>query len=241
MSETIPSGFQSFSDRTVQYHSHMVALFSGIVIGFLTNYIVTFMVPLPYYYGLGISVMLLVFSAYLFLLYSPDASIGEAHEVVPEALHQFLHSNFDKLLTYIKLDWEGYAFHKKTASAIGWQSPIMGVVVRTKQISSHQGDISLEYPFLRVLRCKFKITIFVTTLSKVPEYRKVVVTIQVNTLGRIHPKSNLLLRTLGIRLNHAITNPQIVYPNMPEQEWHAILKEIRPSVWEAFVNTTKKQ
>jgi hypothetical protein len=240
MSETLSFGFQSLSERTVQYHSHIIALFSGVVIGFLTNYIVTFMFPLSYWYGLGLSLVLLSISAYLFLLYSPNASIGEAEEIVPEALHEFLHSNFDKLLEYIKLDWEGYAFHAKAVSAIGWQAPIKGVRVYTHKISSHQGKIELEYPFLRILKCKFKLGIFVTTLTEVPEYRKVMVSIQMNKPARIHPKSDLVLRTLGIRLHHAITNPQIVYPKIPDEEYHKILKEIRPWVWKAHDGKAKK-
>jgi len=240
MSETIPSGFQSLSERTAQYHSHIVALFSGVVIGFLTNYIITFMFPLPYWYGLGLSFVLLAISVYLFLLYSPNATIGEAEEIIPEALHEFLHTHFDKLLSYIKLDWEGYAFHEKAVSAIGWQAPINAVRVNTTQVSSHQGEIKLEYPFLRILKCRFKLSIFVTTLTEIPEYRKVIVAIQINALARIHPKSDSVLRTLGIRLEHAITNPQIVYPEIPNEEYHKILKEIRPSVWKAYVNNPKK-
>lgn len=236
MDETIPSGFQSLSEKTVQYHSHIVALFSGIVIGFLTNYLVTFMFPLPYWYGLSVSFVLLALSAYLFLLFSPDASIGDAEEIVPLALHEFLHANFDKLLCYIKLDWEGYAFHKKVVSASGWMASVSGVKVKTTQISAHQGGIELAYPFLRILKCKFKLSIFVTTLTEIPEYRKVIITIQMNALARLHPKSSIVLRTLGIRLHHAITNPQIVYPEIPKEEYHRILKEIRPSVWQAYVN-----
>jgi hypothetical protein len=240
MNETIPSGFQSLSEKTVQYHSHIVALFSGIVIGFLINYLVTFMFPLPYWYGLSISLVLLALSAYLFLLYSPEASIGNAEEIIPRSLHEFLYANFDKLLDYIKLDWEGYAFHKKVVSASGWMASVSKVKVKTTQISSHQGEIELVYPFLWILKCKFNLGIFVTTLTAVPEYRKVIVTIQMNALARLHPKSDLVLRTLGIRLHHAITNPQIVYPKIPDEEWHKILKEIRPSVWQAYVNDSQK-
>lgn len=236
MNETIPSGFQSFSERTASYHSHIVALFSGIVIGFLVNYLVAFMFPLPYWYGLSVSLILLGLSIYLFLLYSPQASRWKAEEIVPQALHEFLHNNFDKLLNYIKQDWEGFSFRKKAVSASGWMAPIGGASVRTIQISSHQDEIELEYPFLRIFRCKFKLRIYVTKLTKVSEYRKVIVTIQINTLARLHPKSDLVLRTLGIRLHHAITNPQIVYPQIPKDEWHKILKEIRPSVWQAYVN-----
>jgi hypothetical protein len=227
MTETIPLGFKNFSDKTVEYHSHMTALFSGIVIGFLTNYIVTFMVPLPYWYGLIICLLLLGFSIYLFLLYSPDASAGEANQVIPESLQRFLHSHFNKLLAYVQADWQSFAF-RGVASTSGWQAPVKGVFVKTKQISSHQGEIFLEYPFLRVFKCKFKVTLFVTTFSKEPDFRKVIVAIQVNSFARIHPKSNLVIRTLGVRLHHAITNPQIVYPQIPEQEWQIILKDIRP-------------
>lgn len=240
MGETITSGFQSLSEKTLQYHSHIVALFSGIVIGFLTNYIVTYVFPLPYWYGLGLTFLLLGLSAYLFLLYSPEASIGEAEEIIPLTLHEFLHANFDKLLHYIKLDWEGYAFHKKAVSAIGWMAPVCGVKVNTTQISSHQGEIELTYPFLRVLNCKFKLKVFVTSLTEIPEYRKVMITIQMNGLAKLHPKSDLVLRTLGIRLHHAITNPQIVYPSISDEEYHKILKEIRPSVWQAYVGNRQK-
>lgn len=239
MNEEISSGFKSLSEKAVQYHSHMVALFSGIVIGFLTNYLVTYMSPLPYWLGLGVSLILLGFSAYLFLLYSPEASLGEAEELVPQSLHEFLHAHFDKLLTYIKLDWEGYAF-RGSPSASGWQAPIKAVQVKTTQVSSHQGNIELNYPILCFLRCRIMLSLFVTTLTEVPEYRKVIVAIQMNTLARLHPKSDLVLRTLGVRLHHAITNPQIVYPEIPDEEYHRILKEIRPSVWQAYVNKPKK-
>jgi hypothetical protein len=198
------------------------------------------MFPLPYWYGLSVSFILLALSAYLFLLYSPEASIGNAEEIVPRALHKFLHANLDKLLNYIRLDWEGYAFHKKVVSASGWMASVSGVKVKTTQISSHQGEIELAYPFLRILKCKFKLGIFITTLTDVPEYRKVIVTIRMNAFARLHPKSDLVLRTLGIRLNHAITNPQIVYPKMPDGEWHKILKEIRPSVWRAYVSDSQE-
>lgn len=240
MTETIPYGFESFSKKTIEYNSHIITLFSGIVIGFLINYFVTFMIPLPYWYGLGICLSLITVSIYFFLLYSPNASIGKAEEIVPEALHKFLHSYFNKFLTYVQLDWQDYAFHNKAISADGWQAPVRGVVVRTKQISSHQGDIKLEYPFLKIFKCKFEVKIFITSLTKIPEYRKVLITIRVNSLAKIHPKTNLVLKTLGVRLHHAINNPQIVYPNIPEKEWHSILKEIRPSVYKAYVDKKSK-
>jgi hypothetical protein len=82
--------------------------------------------------------------------------------------------------------------------------------------------------------------IFVTTLTKVPEYRKVIVGIRMNTLAKLHPRCDLVLRTIGIRLHHAITNPQIVYPDIPDEEFHKILKEIRPNVWKAYVHDSKK-
>lgn len=240
MNGTIPSGFQSLSERTVQYHSHIVALFSGIVIGFLTNYIVSFMFPLPFWFGLSISITLLFLSMYLFLLYSPDASIGDAEEIVPQTLHKFLHTNFDKLLQYIKLDWESYAFHKRVVSASGWMTAVSRVEVNTTQVSAQQGEIELAYPFLRIFRCRFRLRIFVTTLTKIPEYRRVMVTIQMNSLARLHPKSDHVLRTMGIRLHHAITNPQIVYPDIPDEEYNKILKEIKPSVWQAYAGDQKE-
>jgi hypothetical protein len=180
MSETIISGFQSLAERTFEYHSHILTLFSGIIIVFLTNYLVTFMIPLPYWYGLTISFALLAISVYVFLLYSPQTSIGAAETVVPVTLHQFLHMHFDKLLSYIKLEWEHSAFHRNAVSAIGWMAPVGGVRVRIKQISSHQGKIELDYPFLRVFRCRFNISIFVTTITPIPEYRKVIIDIQMN-------------------------------------------------------------
>jgi len=244
MTETILSGFQYLSEKTVQYHSHMAALLSGIVIGFFTNYLVTYMFPLPYWYGLGLSLLFITLSAYLFLLYSPEASIGKAEEIVPRTLHEFLHANFDKLLVYIKLDWEGYAFRGKAVSADGWTAPVSGVKVGTEQISSHQGEIELTYPFLRILgtraRCKLHLKIFVTVLTEVPEYQKVIVTIRMNIFSRLHPKSDLVLQTLGRRLHHAITNPQLVDPEISKEEYRRILKEIRPSVWQAYVNKYPK-
>lgn len=238
MTETILSGFQYLSEKTVQYHLHMVALFSGIVIGFFTNYLVTYMLPLPYWYGVGLSLLILILFAYLFLLYSPEASLGKAEEIVPRTLHEFLHNNFDKLLSYIEADWEGYAFHGKVVSYDGWTAPICEAEVTTKQISSHQGDIELTYPFLKIFKCKFIIGIFVTVLTEIPEYRKVIVKIQMNAFSKLHPKSDFVLRTLGIRLHHAITNPQLVDINISKKEYHKILKEIRPSVYKAYVSKT---
>jgi len=239
MSRGISSDFQSFSERVTQYHAYVIALFSGIVIGLLTNYLITYVFPLPYWYGLGLCLITLAFSVYLFLLYTPEASRGNAEEIVPQTLHEFLHANFDKLLYYIKSDWEGYAFHRNAVSASGWMASISGVQVKTTQISSHQGEIELNLPFLWFLKCKFMLRIFVTTLTKIPEYRKVIIEIEMNALAKLHPKSDLVLRTLGIRFRHAIFNPQIVYPKIPDEEYHKILKEIRPSVWRAYVKNSK--
>lgn len=74
MNRDIPSDFQSVSEKVVQYHLYIVALFSGVVIGLLTNYLITYVLPLPYWYGLSLGFVLLMFSVYLFLLYSPQAS-----------------------------------------------------------------------------------------------------------------------------------------------------------------------
>lgn len=240
MTENIPAGFQSVSERVTQYHSYIIPFFSGIIIGLITSYIITYAIPLPFFYGLGLSLFLLVFSVYIVLLYSPGVSRAETHEVIPQALHEFLHTHFDKFLCYVQLDWEGYAFHKKALSANGWMAPISGVRVKTRQISSHQGEIDLTYPFLRVLKCRFHLKIFVTVLTGIPEYRKVIVTIQMNALARLHPKSDLMLRTLGIRLHHAITNPQVVWPEISNEEYSKILKELRPSVYQAYNVDSKK-
>ncbi len=238
MSDTIHSGFHSLSEKTTQYHSHIISLFSGVIIGFLTNYLVNFMFPLPYWYGLGLSFILLIFSIYLFLLYSPETSIGYAEQIIPQTLHEYYHSNFKKLLGYIKEDWEGYAFHKNS-TAPNWQAPISNAKVIIRQISSHQGNITLEYPFIYILKCRFKIILFITALTEVPEYRKVTVSIQMNICAKVHPKSDHVLRTLGDRLYHAVTNPQIFDSEMPDEQWHKILKEVKPQVWEAYVNRKK--
>jgi Ca2+/Na+ antiporter len=234
MNSDISTDFEYISKKVFQYHSYVVALFSGVVIGFLTNYLVTYVFPLPYLYGLSLTFLLLAFSVYLFLLYSPEASRGHAEEIVPKTLHEFLHNNFGKLLLYIKLDWEGYAFHRKAISSTGWMASISGVQVEITKVSSHQGEIKLYFPFLKLLRCKFLIRLFVTTLTEVPEYRKIIVEIEMNTFAKFHPKSDLILRTLGIRLRHAIFNPQIVDPKISDEEYHEILKEIRPNVWKAY-------
>jgi len=231
----IPSGFQALGERVTRFHSYIIALFSGVVIGFLTNYLISYVFPLPFVYGLGLGLSLLVFSIYLFLLYSPEAVLGYGEEIVPKSLHTFLHANFDKLLSYIKADMEGFAFHKKSVSATGWTAPISGVRAKTTQISSHQGEIELMYPFLWILECKITLRIFVTLSPKdIKEYRKVVVSTELNKLARLHPKSDMVLRTIGIRLRHAIFNPQVVYPDISDEEYEKILKEIRPSVWEAY-------
>ena len=241
MSGDISTGFKSISERVVQFHSYAVALFSGVVIGFLTNYLVTYVFHLPDWLGVGLSLSFLVLSIYLFLLYSPEASGGFAEEIVPKSLHEFIHNNFDKLLGYIQSDWQGYAFHGNLLTHRGWTTPINGAKVKINQISSHQGEIELTFPFLKYLKCKFRLGIFVTTLTEIPEYRKVNVNIKLNTLARIHPKSDLVLRTLGIRLRHVLFNPQIVYPKISDEEYHKILKEIRPNVWEVYCNKPKKE
>lgn len=138
------------------------------------------------------------------------------------------------------MDWESYAFKKNAISANSWTAPIDGVNVKVTQISSHQGEIELDWHFLRILKCKLKTSIFVTTLTEIPEYREVIITIQMNLPARLHPKSGSVLRTVGIRLHHAITNPQIVDPNIPNEEYHRILREIRPSVWRAYVENPKE-
>jgi hypothetical protein len=240
MSRDIPSDFQHLSEKVVQYHSHIVALFSGVVIGLLTNYLITYVFPLPHLVGLGLGFALLTFSVYLFLLYSPEASRGIAEEMVPKTLHEFLHANFNKLLTYIKLDWEDYAFHRKAVSFTGYMAPIRGVQVKITQIGSHQAEIEVSFPCLHFLKCKFLLRLFVGTLTEIPEHRTVNIRIEMNWLAKLHPKSDLVLRTLGIRLHHAIFNPQIVCPQISDEEYHKILKEIRPSVWRAYVEKSKK-
>jgi len=240
MNGDITSDFQSVSEKVSQYHSYIVALFSGVVIGFLTNYLITYVFPLPYWYGLSLGFLLLMFSVYLFLLYSPEASRGIAEEIVPKTLHEWLHANFDKLLKYIKLDWEGYAFHRKAVSFTGWMASISEVQVKITKLGSRQAEIEVHFPCLRFLKCKFMLRLIIGSLTEIPEYRKVIVQIEMNALAKLHPKSDLVLRTLGIRLRHAIFNPQIVYPEISDEEYHKILKEIRPSVWRAYVKNSKK-
>jgi len=240
MNGDISAGFESFSERVIHYHSYIVALFSGVIIGFLTNYLVIYLFPLPYWYGFVLGLILLAFSVYLFLLYSPEASRGIAEEIVPETLHEFLYANFDKLLMYIKLDWEGYAFHRKAVSFTGWMASIGGVKVKITQIGSHQAEIEVFFPFLRFLKCKIMLRLIVGKPIEIPEYRKVIIEIEMNFLAKLHPKSDLVLRTLGVRLRHAIFNPQVVYPEISDEEYHKILKEIRPSVWRAYVEKPKK-
>ena len=41
---------------------------------------------------------------------------------------------------------------------------------------------------------------------------------------------------MGIRLRHALFNPQVVYPIISDEEYYKILEEIRPNVWEAYCN-----
>lgn len=237
MSGDISTGFKSISERVVQYHSHVVALFSGVVIGFLTNYLVTYVFPLPNWLGIGLSLSFLVLSVYLFLLYSPEASGGFAEEILPRSLHEFFHNNFEKLLVYIQLDWKDYAFYGNLLAYSGWTSPMNGVEVDITRTSSHQGEIELTFPFLKFLKCKFSLALFITRLTEIPEYRQVKVSISMNKFARIHPKTDLVLRTLGIRLRHALFNPQIVDPKISDEEYNKILKEIRPNVWEAYCNT----
>jgi hypothetical protein len=243
MNGDISAGFKSFSEKVTHYHSYIVALFSGVIIGFLTNYLVIYLFPLPYWYGLGLGLVLLAFSVYLFLLYSPEASRGVAEEIVPKALHEFLYADFDKLLAYIKLDWEGYAFHRNAVSFTEWMAPISKVQVEMSQLGSHQAEIEVSFPCLRFLKCKIMLRLVVGKLpgklAEIPEYRKVTVRIEMNYLAKLHPKSDLVLRTLGVRLRHAIFNPQVVYPEIADEEYNRILREIRPSVWRAFAENSE--
>ena len=234
MSGDISTDFKSISDSVLQYHSHFVALFSGVVIGFLTNYLVTFVFPLPYWLGVGLSLSFLVLSVYLFLLYSPEASGGFAEEILPRSLHEFFYNNFEKLLDYIQLDWKDFAFHGNSLPYRRWTSPINGVEVDLTRKSPHQGEIELTFPFLKFFNCKISLELFISKLTEIPEYREVQATIRMNKLARIHPKTDLVLRTLGIRLRHALFNPQIVDPKISDEEYNKILEEIRPNVWEAY-------
>ena len=243
MNGNISAGFESFSERVTHYHAYIVALFSGVIIGFLTNYLVIYLFPLPYWHGLGLGLVLLALSVYLFLLYSPEASRGIAEEIVPKTLHEWLHANFDKLLAYIKLDWEGYAFHRKAVSFTGWMASVSGVQVKITKLGSHQGEIEVCFPCLRFLKCRFMLRLVVGKLAgkhaEISEYRKVTTQIEMNFLAKLHPKSDLVLRTLGVRLRHAIFNPQVVDPEISDEEYHKILKDIRPSVWRAYVENRK--
>lgn len=217
MERNISSDFETFSDRVLRYHSHIVSLASGIVIGMITNYLITYVFPLPYWYGLGLSIIMLALSTYVFSLYSPQVSRGQAIETVPRSLHEFLHRNFDRLLVYIEYDLERFAFHKKSK-----------VQVKTSQISSHQGDVALEYPFFGPFKCRITLGIFVTSLEV--KLRKVIISIRMNLLARLHPKSDQILRTVGINVRHAIFNPQLVNTGIADEEYMKILKDIRPYV-----------
>jgi len=53
-----------------------------------------------------------------------------------------------------------------------------------------------------------------------------------NRLARLHPKSDQILRTVGIRLRHAIFNPQLVNPEIADEVYKKILKDIRPYILE---------
>jgi hypothetical protein len=185
---------------------------SGIVIGILTNYLITYVFPLPFWYGLILCIILLSLSFYGFLLYSPQIIYGQAIETIPKTLHEFLHRNFGKLLLYIKLDLEGYAFHKNAVSYDGFMA------------------ITLEYPFFRYFKCRITLRIFVTSLRT--KLRKVIIDIELNRLARLHPKSDQILHTIGKRLFLAIQNPQIVNPNISDEEFKKILKELRPYMLE---------
>ena len=228
MEENISYDFQSFSNRVLQYHSHVVSLVSGIVIGIITNYLITYLLPLQYWHGLILNIILLGLSTYIFMLYSPQIIRGQAVETIPKTLHEFLHHNFDKLLLYIQLDLEGYAFHKKAISYDGFMTSIKGVEAKTSQISSHQGNITLKYPFLGPFKCKIILQIFVTSLEV--KLRKVIINIEINRLARLHPKSDQVLYTIGIRVRHAIFNPQLVNPKITDEEYLKILKDIRPYI-----------
>jgi hypothetical protein len=89
---------------------------------------------------------------------------------------------------------------------------------------------------MKFLKCKFSLALFITKLTEIPEYREVQVSISMNKLARIHPKTDLVLRTIGIRLRHALFNPQVVYPKISDEEYYKILEEIRPNVWETYCN-----
>ncbi len=228
MERDVSPDFQSLADRVLQYHSHIVSLISGIVIGMITNYLIIYVFPIPYWYGLALCIVLLVLSTYVFSLYSPQIIRGNAVETVPKTLHKFLHHNFDKLLTYIQLDLEGFTFHKRVVSYNGFMAPVKGVQVKTSQISSHQGDVNLEYPFFGPFKCKIALRIFVTSLRS--KLTKVIINVEINRLARLHPKSDQVLRTAGIRVRHAILNPQLVNPEISDEEYEQILKDIRPYI-----------
>ena len=116
------------------------------------------------------------------------------------------------------MDLEGNAFYGNIVTPTGWRVPISGVSVNINQISSHQGEVQLSFPFLRYLKCEFRIKLFVTTLTEIPEDRKVHVYIEMNNFAKIHPKSALVLRSLGVHLEYAIFTPQRVYPEIPDEE-----------------------
>ena len=230
MERGMSSDFKSFADRILQYHSHIVSLMSGIVIGMITNYLIIHVFPLPQWYGLALCILLLVLSTYVFSLYSPQIIRGNAVETIPTSLHEFLHHNFGRLLSYIQYDLERFAFHKKAVSPNGWTADVKGVRVKTSQVSSHQGNVNLMYPFLGRFKCKITLKIFVTSLRV--QLRKVIISIEMNRLARLHPKSDQILRTVGIRVRHAIFNPQLVNPEIADEVYKKILKDIRPYILE---------
>lgn len=226
---TIETDFKSFSNDTLQYHQYIMSLMSGIIIGMITNYFIMYFIPLPYYYGFLISVIFLITSSYIVLQYSPTTIRSQAIQNIPIALKEFLHKHFNKLLIFLQLDLEGYAFHKKAISYNGFMAQISNVKVSGVQISNHQGKIKFQYPFLRFFKSEILLKIFVTSLGV--KLHRVIIDIELNRFARLHPKTDEILITLGKRLNLAIFNPQLIYPEISEKEYKEIMKDIRPYLY----------
>ena len=223
MQNEIISGFNSFSDEVLQYHSYIVSLTSGIIIGLITNYIITYFTPINSFFNLFLNFLALIVAVYLTLIYSPNIIRKGVYYPIPRSLSKFLKENYTKFLVGVRLDLDWYAFQDDFPSFNHYNIK--------ENVSIESGDDDAKYPwqmvvtysFLRFFKCKINLNINVIESKR---FNSVNVEIELNRCARLHPKTDRILKTIGARISSLVNNPQIINPKITNDEFKRIMDEL---------------
>ncbi|MCW4048105.1 MAG: hypothetical protein NWE89_00060 [Candidatus Bathyarchaeota archaeon] len=223
MFNEITSGFNDFSEDVVQYHSYIVSLMSGIIIGLITNYVITYFTPINSILNLSLNLIALIIAVYLALIYSPNIKRKGVHFSVPRSLSMFLKQNYTAFLVFIRLDLDWYAFKDDFPSFSNFNIKENVSVESGREEDKYPWQMVVTYSFLKIFKCKINLNIRVIESKR---YNSVNIEIELNRNARFHHKTDRILKTIGTRISLAITNPQLINPQISNEELKRIMDEL---------------